>query len=91
MDNYPQAEKLYKQSLEIKKLAVGEKHPDYANALQGLAEVYDNMGDYVGAEPLLRQSLEIRKQALGEKHPDYANNLNSLAIVYKKNGRLRKG
>ena len=57
------------------------KHPQvYAETLNNLAMLYENMGRYAEAEPLY-------KQALGEHHPDHATYLTNLAGLYKEMGR----
>ena len=76
------AEPLYRQALEILKKVLGEGHPDYANSLNNLAELYRAMGDERACSRSDRQALEITKKALGKGHPDYANSLNNLAELY---------
>jgi CHAT domain-containing protein/Flp pilus assembly protein TadD len=90
MGDYAKAEPLFNQALVIRKVALGEKHPDYATTLNNLALLYQAMGDYVKAEPLCKQALVIRKEALGEKHPDYATTLNNLALLYQAMGDYAK-
>ena len=79
---YADAEPLYKQAMEIRRTALGERHPDYATSLNNLALLYDAMGRHTEAEPLYKQAMEIRRTALGERHPDYAASLNNLALLY---------
>ena len=45
---------------------LGEKHPRYAQTLNNLALLYQDMGAYAQAEPLLQNALAITRQALGE-------------------------
>ena len=68
--------------MEIRRAALGEGHPNYADSLNNLAVLYRETGDYAAAEPLFRQAMEIRRAALGEGHPNYADSLNSLASLY---------
>ncbi|MBI2193787.1 MAG: tetratricopeptide repeat protein [Planctomycetes bacterium] len=84
---YTEAIALSKKALEIKKGVLGEKYPDYATDLNGLAFLYDSMGDYAKAEPLYRNALEIHRAVLGEKHPDYATSLNNLAGLLAARGQ----
>src|SRR5688572_30196667 len=70
---------------EVRRLR-GEEHPDYATALNDLAGLYMNVGDFARAEPLQLQSLAIRKAALGEDHPHYALSLSNLAGLYHSRG-----
>jgi CHAT domain-containing protein/Tfp pilus assembly protein PilF len=76
------AEPLLEQAVAIYKVAVGEKHPDYARGIDYLASLYVRSGKYDRAEPLYRQALAIRQQALGEKHVDCAVSLHNLALLY---------
>ena len=73
--------------MEIRRRALGEHHPDYADSLNNLAELYRAMGRHAEAEPLYLKSTEIRRLALGEQHPDYAASLNNLAVLYRAMGR----
>ncbi len=40
MGDYAAAEPLYRQALEIRRMALGEDHPDYAASLNNLAGLY---------------------------------------------------
>ncbi|ELS03565.1 tetratricopeptide repeat protein [Xenococcus sp. PCC 7305] len=67
---YAEAEHLYLQALEIGKKHLGEKHPDVANSLNGLAGLYQKQRKYTEAEHLYLQALEIVEKALGKDHPN---------------------
>ena len=85
---HAEAEPLYNcKAMEIRRTALGERHPDYATSLNNLAGLYDAMGRHAEAEPLYKQAMEIRRTALGERHPDYATSLNNLAVLYYAMGR----
>jgi len=86
--DYSKAEPLLRQSLEVRKELVGEKHWTYALSVHNLAVLYSTQGDYAKAEPLFRQTLEIRKQVLGEKHPHYIVTLGSLALLHLSQGNF---
>jgi CHAT domain-containing protein/Tfp pilus assembly protein PilF len=90
MGRYGDALALYQQAMEIRKKALGEKHPDYATSLDRLAGWYTTMGRYSEALPLYQQALAITKESLGEKHPDYADSLDSLAGWYSSMGEYGK-
>jgi CHAT domain-containing protein/Tfp pilus assembly protein PilF len=77
---------LARQALSIRKEALGEKHPYYANSLNILAMLYQSMGDHKQALPLYRKAQRISKEVLGEKHPSYAISLNNLATLYQDMG-----
>ncbi|MDB9396941.1 tetratricopeptide repeat protein, partial [Microcystis aeruginosa] len=82
-----EAKPLLQQSLAIRKQQLRDNHPDTAQSLNNLAELYLFQGRYSEAEPLLKQSLAIRKQQLGDNHPDTAQSLNNLAGLYQSQGR----
>jgi tetratricopeptide (TPR) repeat protein/CHAT domain-containing protein len=64
-------------------------HPynvDYADGLQGLGNLYFEIGDYKSAEAMYKQSLEIRMNVFGSDHPDAARSLNNLGNLYSDMG-----
>ena len=64
-----EAEPLLKRALDIREKALGKDHPDTANSLNNLAELYNKQGKYVEAEPLYKRALDIREKELGKDHP----------------------
>jgi CHAT domain-containing protein/Tfp pilus assembly protein PilF len=80
--DYPRAEPLHRQALDLIKKTLGEEHEVYARSLNNLARAYEDMGDYAQAEALFQKAVALRKQALGEKHPDYATSLHNLGRFY---------
>ena len=89
--NQPQKSEIYLQeAISLRKVILGEKHLDYAQSLNNLANLYLVRGNFAQAEPLYKASLKIRKEVLGEKHPEYANTLDNLAVLYKNMGNYAK-
>ena len=80
------AEPLNRQAVDIMRAAQGEQHPDYAQSLNNLAQVYCHRA-LRGGRALHRQAADIIRAAQGEQHPDYAQSLNNLAQVYYATGR----
>ena len=76
--------------MNIRKEALGEKHPNYATALNNLAGYYASLGDYNKAVELGTMAMNIRKEALGENHPVYATSLSNLAGNYDNLGNYNK-
>jgi tetratricopeptide (TPR) repeat protein len=74
--------------VELQRSVLGDRHPEYASALNQLALLLIMHGDPEEAEPLLRNALMIRKDTLGEDHLDYATNLSSLAGLLWARGDL---
>jgi tetratricopeptide (TPR) repeat protein/ankyrin repeat protein/predicted acylesterase/phospholipase RssA len=84
--HYLEALKYYTQALEIKKVALGDKHPDLAESLNGMANCYFSQGNYAEAFELYSQALEIWKAVFGNKHPGLAESLNGMANCYDSQG-----
>ena len=57
------------RSLQIRETQLGADHPDTAQSLNNLANLYYAMGRYSDAEPLYLRALEIWTKSLGENHP----------------------
>ena len=76
-----------KRSLAIFERVLGPDHPDVAQALNNLAELYRAQGRYADAEPFYKRSLATLEKALGPDHPDVAVSLNNLAELYRAQGR----
>jgi hypothetical protein len=55
MGRHAEAEPLYQQAMEIRRTALGERHPDYAASLNNLAGLYRAMGRHAEAESLDRR------------------------------------
>jgi tetratricopeptide (TPR) repeat protein len=58
------------RSLEILERQLGADHPDVANSLNNLAELYRAQGKYSEAEPLYVRAIQILEKALGSDHPN---------------------
>lgn len=87
-----QSEKVEKIYQEV--LAVCRDNPADAqlcsSAVNALANIYNNRGDFDKAEPLYQEGLRIARKSLGKKHPVYARALNNLAIMYRQKGKFDK-
>ncbi len=88
--NIQKSETYYQQAVALRKKILGEKHRDYANSLNNLANLYADLGDYSKAETLYIQALNCYKEALGEKNHHYASSLNNLAVLYRELGNFSK-
>lgn len=74
------------EALEIRKETVGVKHIDYAQVLQGLANLYFTTKQYLLAESHYKKSLQIRKKTVGVKDDNYLTILNNLGTLYRNMG-----
>src|SRR5262245_58796874 len=81
---------LAERVLEIRERLLGTEHNDVTAAIDELAGIYIDKGDYVKAEPLYRRALDIREKALGKDHPDTAESLHDLAVLYYYQGKYEE-
>ena len=87
---YKEAIPIAGQVLAIYEKAFGPEHLSTAAALNGLAELYRNLGDYQKALPLYDRSLAIYEKVRGPEHQDVATILNNLAFFYRTMGNYQK-
>ncbi|NET29737.1 tetratricopeptide repeat protein [Okeania sp. SIO1I7] len=80
---YNKAEPLFKQAIEIDKIALPETYPDLAHKINNLALLYSAQGRYKEAELLFKEALEIYKIALPENNPYLAHPLGGIAYLYR--------
>jgi tetratricopeptide (TPR) repeat protein len=73
--------------LTIREKALGADHPDVAESLNNLAELYRSQARYADAEPLYQRSLAILEKALGDDHASVATLLNNFAELYRAQAR----
>ena len=59
-----EAAQLHKETLEIRKRALGPEHPDTLQSMNGLASSYRSLGRTKQAAQLHEETLEIQKRAL---------------------------
>ncbi|HEY9869996.1 MAG TPA: tetratricopeptide repeat protein, partial [Candidatus Obscuribacterales bacterium] len=98
-----QAERLYKQALEVAEKKGEPGHPDVIVCLNNLADLYAAQGKPDEAEPLYERAMALTLQAtpgqggekngldaggLGRRNPDLALSLNSLADFKRAQGKL---
>jgi tetratricopeptide (TPR) repeat protein len=87
---FNQAVPIAQEFLELCEKRFGPDHPETADALYNLGDLYRSLRDYVRAEPLLKRALEIDEKALGPDHPDTASALNNLGELYRDAGDYAK-
>jgi tetratricopeptide (TPR) repeat protein len=71
------------QALTIREKALGPEHPDVAQSLNNLAELYRAQEHYAEAEPLYQRALMIREQRLGLDHPNVVVTLKNYFALLK--------
>src|SRR5208337_4201009 len=66
----------------------GDNAPDYATALNNLAQLLEATNRLAEAEPLMRRALAIDEKSFGPEHPKVFVDLNNLAMLLKETNRL---
>ena len=79
--NYDESERMYRESIALKRQLYGAKHPTIARGLNNLASALQDKGELASSEATYRQALEMERELLGEVHPEVANTLNNIAFV----------
>jgi len=87
---YAEAEPLFERAIQIGESVLGAEHLLLAEALYGLANLYQEQGKYAEAELLCERALSIRKQVLAAHHPLVATSLNMLGNCYYRQGKYEQ-
>jgi tetratricopeptide (TPR) repeat protein len=82
-----ESEDLLRQALSIRKIVFSIDHPNIAQSLYQLGELYYHRGQYKKSECLYRRALANFEIALGPIHPNVAGTLSSLAVILKQTNR----
>jgi len=86
---YDGAEQIYDRALRINRACFGNgDHPEIAENLNGLAQVYKNQQNYNKSEPLFKEAIEMSIKTLGEVHPHVLNRYRNLADLYERWGKV---
>jgi CHAT domain-containing protein/Tfp pilus assembly protein PilF len=88
--NYDGAFQFAQRALEIRERLLGTEHPDVAESVENLADIYSDKGEYASAEPLYLRALAICEKSLGEDHPRTSQSLNNLAFLYDYQRKYRE-
>jgi len=82
------AEEQFSRAEEIRRLVLGEEHPDTLSSMEILAVTRSQTGKLDAAEPLQKQVLKVRRRILGEEHPDTLKSMDDLRLTLLKRGSL---
>ena len=85
--DFARAEPVLQRLLQVT-LIKGERHPDVATALAGLAAAKRGLGDDAAAENLYRRALRIREQALAPNHMAIVVTLEQLSDTCAARGKF---
>jgi non-specific serine/threonine protein kinase/serine/threonine-protein kinase len=87
---YPEAERQMERALDLRRRALGEKHPDTLESMSALAGIFRNRAKYAQAEQLFAKTVVTRTQVLGGEHTDTINSVDGLAQVYTEEGKYKE-
>jgi formylglycine-generating enzyme required for sulfatase activity/tetratricopeptide (TPR) repeat protein len=81
------AERIYRDSFQVKQRVLGEDHPETLRSAKGLAAVLYEQAGYVAAEELYRGVMRSQESTLGVDHPDTLETANVLGVILDRQGR----
>lgn len=76
-----EAMKNHKMALAVRKLNLGNNHPEVASSLDDIAALYQKLGDNDNALDCLKEGLRIRRMQNNDSL-DIARNLFSMGIIF---------
>jgi len=82
LDEMPEAQRLLEQSLELRRQALGEAHPDVGNSLMKLALLHMRLNDREKALRAAGEAIDILQNHFGEQHERTASAYNDLATIH---------
>jgi serine/threonine-protein kinase len=79
---YDEAERLYREALDLELGRSGRRSEEVASLLSNLGSLKEERSDYAGAEQLLREAIEVRRSLGAAVDPGLlAQSLNNLAFL----------
>ncbi|RDW58657.1 hypothetical protein BP6252_13133 [Coleophoma cylindrospora] len=84
---YTDAEKMYREALELRETVLGKEHIETLASMANLAGVLSSQGKYSDAEKIYREALQLKKTVLGKDHPETLTSMNNLANILSKQGK----
>lgn len=85
--NYPRAEELNTQVLEMERRVLGESDPLTLATMNNLAAALTREGKFAQAEETYRRLIDRKRRALGADHPSTLTSLNGLGVLYRNEGK----
>ena len=90
LGRYRTSEDLYRRTLETRRSALGEKHPNTLRSMNDVASLSKKLGNYKESERMHRQTLTLRETELGKEHSDTLSSMNSLGVVLAEQGKYEE-
>ncbi len=90
LGEYEQAQRNHEEALQLRREALGPRHPSVSHSLNNLAYLSMNQGHLEQAEHYFEESLEIRREVFGPEHHMVAYVLTSLGDTALERGDLER-
>jgi len=87
---YEEAESLFNEALEARKIKLGDDHPGTLESKNDLAVLYKEQERYEEAEKLLLEAVKGRSLKLGDQHPATQESQKNLTELYEALGKLEE-
>jgi tetratricopeptide (TPR) repeat protein len=88
LGEYTKAEVMLRSALDLRKSALGPKHPTVADSLVDLGSVLQHRRLAPAAEAEFRRALELRREILGADHTNVAAALNNVGAALFQQGKF---
>jgi len=87
-NDFPAAKAAYESAIGILRSNAAEGTLDHADALRGLAQVLEELGEYEEAARIHREVLRLRRKFYGERHAAVSAALHNLACTLEQLGEM---
>lgn len=87
LGKYDLAEKLYRQTLELRRDILGPEHTSTLKSMNDLGLALERMGKYDEADKMHRETLELKEKLFGHAHPSTLTSINNWATVLYMKGK----
>jgi len=88
LGDYANAEKEYRQAMQLQEGLTGKDSTNVMQLADALAEIMIDRGEFSEVEPMIRGELARSQKLFGKVHPAVANSLHELAVVLWQRGDL---
>jgi tetratricopeptide (TPR) repeat protein len=87
---FDESEPLLRESIELRRKTIGDRHADTLFAINGLACLISQQGKTDEAEKLFKEVIEAREETLGKDSLAVADSYNDLGFLYRDTERYDK-
>jgi len=84
---FPEAQKQVERALQLRRQALGERHPETLESMFTLATIHSELGNLAPAEQLFTAVYQARRSRLGDDNPDTLKTAGKLGQVFTQEGK----